>query len=325
MQASSGSGSIGAKFDLFDVFGSSFSGSQSSSSSALNSLATASKNVFSLKEIQYALQQETIESEWTGQKWLPKSFDVYKLVDIADRLQVAIIVKQLIADKSSGAIIRTVNTMNKPIVVTSGSSALTGVVQMYTSSELPPAPWLLCDGSAISRISFQRLFSVIRTRYGPGDNRTTFNLPDFRGRVALGVDPSQLRVQQPTVLGSTGGKALHQLTVDELPSHTHSKGTLSTSAADNHNHNLNDPSHNHGSQTGDGPMGGSGRGMSSGGGSNDYARHTHSIPSGTTGIGIDPVGDHAHELNGVTGSVGNNTSFITISPYQTVSYIINSN
>lgn len=51
-----------------------------------------------------------------------------------------------------------------------------------------PTGWLLCDGSAVSRANFSRLFSAIGTIYGSGDGATTFNLPDLRGRVPTGRD-----------------------------------------------------------------------------------------------------------------------------------------
>jgi phage-related tail fiber protein len=41
---------------------------------------------------------------------------------------------------------------------------------------------LECDGSAVSRTTYARLFAAIGTRYGAGDGVTTFNLPDYRGR-----------------------------------------------------------------------------------------------------------------------------------------------
>lgn len=52
----------------------------------------------------------------------------------------------------------------------------------------PPTGWLLCDGSAVSRTgSNAPLFAAIGTTYGVGDGTTTFNLPDFRGRMPVGV------------------------------------------------------------------------------------------------------------------------------------------
>lgn len=51
-----------------------------------------------------------------------------------------------------------------------------------------PANWLICDGSAISRVTYADLFSVIGTSFGSGDGSTTFNLPDLRSKVPLGKD-----------------------------------------------------------------------------------------------------------------------------------------
>lgn len=62
-----------------------------------------------------------------------------------------------------------------------------GAVQPYAGSAAP-AGWLLCDGTAVSRVAFSALFAVIGTRFGYGDNSTTFNTPDFRGRFLRGVD-----------------------------------------------------------------------------------------------------------------------------------------
>ncbi|MEM7184669.1 MAG: phage tail protein [Spirochaetota bacterium] len=44
----------------------------------------------------------------------------------------------------------------------------------------PPSGWLICDGSAISRNSYENLFSIIGTIWGDGDGNTTFNIPDAR-------------------------------------------------------------------------------------------------------------------------------------------------
>lgn len=63
----------------------------------------------------------------------------------------------------------------------------TGVVVAYTGSTAPDN-WLLCDGSAVSRTTYNELFSLIGTIYGSGDGSTTFNLPDLRGRTIFGKD-----------------------------------------------------------------------------------------------------------------------------------------
>lgn len=53
-----------------------------------------------------------------------------------------------------------------------------------------PYGFLLCDGSAISRSTYANLFSIITTNHGYGDNSTTFNIPDYRGRFLRMVDYS---------------------------------------------------------------------------------------------------------------------------------------
>jgi len=54
----------------------------------------------------------------------------------------------------------------------------TGCVQAFAGQNTPTG-WLLCDGSAISRVQYNKLFSVIGTSYGAGDGSTTFNVPNL--------------------------------------------------------------------------------------------------------------------------------------------------
>jgi microcystin-dependent protein len=67
------------------------------------------------------------------------------------------------------------------------SGELPGAVKDYGSGTLPFG-FLICDGSAVSRITYARLFSYIGISYGPGDGSTTFNLPDLRGFFTRGWD-----------------------------------------------------------------------------------------------------------------------------------------
>lgn len=62
-----------------------------------------------------------------------------------------------------------------------------GMLAPYAGSTAPDG-WLLCAGQAVSRTTYAGLFSVISTIYGAGDNSTTFNIPDLRGRGAVGKD-----------------------------------------------------------------------------------------------------------------------------------------
>ena len=64
-----------------------------------------------------------------------------------------------------------------------------GTVQMFAGNTIP-AGWLLCDGSAVSRTDYAKLFSAIGTTWGTGDGSTTFNLPNSIGRFAEGAATS---------------------------------------------------------------------------------------------------------------------------------------
>lgn len=70
-----------------------------------------------------------------------------------------------------------------------------GVIYPFTGEygenyENVPDGYLACDGRAISRTEYATLFSVIGTKYGNGDEITTFNLPDLREAVMVGAGQS---------------------------------------------------------------------------------------------------------------------------------------
>ena len=70
-----------------------------------------------------------------------------------------------------------------------GSEVPAGIMQMFAGNTIP-AGWLLCDGSAVSRTDYAKLFSAIGTTWGAGDGSTTFNLPNSIGRFAEGAATS---------------------------------------------------------------------------------------------------------------------------------------
>lgn len=98
----------------------------------------------------------------------------------------------------------------------SGDTFPIGAISEYAGATAP-TNWLICDGSAISRTTYADLFNVIGTRYGTGDGSTTFNLPDLRGRVSVGLDSNDTDFN---TLGKTGGEKTHTLTIAEMPKHT---------------------------------------------------------------------------------------------------------
>lgn len=66
-----------------------------------------------------------------------------------------------------------------------GSYAMAGEVKAFAGNSTP-AGWLLCDGSAVSRTTYARLFEVIGTTYGSGDGSNTFNLPNLTDKFIQG-------------------------------------------------------------------------------------------------------------------------------------------
>src|SRR3954453_24084155 len=73
--------------------------------------------------------------------------------------------------------------------------------------------WAQCNGQLLPINQNQALFSLLGTMYG-GDGRTTFALPDLRGRTPIHVGPS-------TTQGARFGEEAHTLVQSEMPAHTH--------------------------------------------------------------------------------------------------------
>jgi microcystin-dependent protein len=179
----------------------------------------------------------------------------------------------------------------------------------------PAGQWLLCDGSAVNRFTYQDLFGVIGTTFGSGNGINTFNLPDFRTRFPLGSNSNPL---------VSGGNPTHTLTVAELPSHNHDQGSLVTLTNGAHSHSITDPGHNHGGSTGlaaysagSDPMA-----ATSGGHGDDSGVHSHSIATDFTGISVQSNGNHVHTISGSTGSSGSGQAINMMPPYQIINYII---
>lgn len=103
----------------------------------------------------------------------------------------------------------------------------TGFMVAYAGGSAPIG-WLLCDGSAVSRATYAALFALIATTYGVGNGSTTFNLPDLRGRTAIGSGTGSGLTAR--TLAQTMGEENHQLSTAELPAHTHTLQKTGTTA-----------------------------------------------------------------------------------------------
>ena len=98
--------------------------------------------------------------------------------------------------------------------VDSAGKARAGFIYPLAGATVPEG-FLLCDGAAYSRTEYPELFAAIGTMYGDGDGATTFNVPDLVERVPAGAGRKH-------VAGEKLGEETHKLTVEEIPSHSHS-------------------------------------------------------------------------------------------------------
>ncbi len=92
-----------------------------------------------------------------------------------------------------------------------------GEIRMFAGN-FAPRDWALCAGQLLPIAQNTALFSILGTTYG-GDGRTTFGVPDLRGRVPVGEGqgPGLADVR----LGERGGSEDVTLAANQMPSHTH--------------------------------------------------------------------------------------------------------
>ena len=97
------------------------------------------------------------------------------------------------------------------------SEPFVGEIRMFAGN-FAPRGWAFCDGQLLAVSQNDALFSLLGTIYG-GDGRTTFGLPDMRGRIPIhaGTGPGL----SPRSLGAKFGTEQETLTVNQMPSHTH--------------------------------------------------------------------------------------------------------
>ncbi|WP_100405647.1 phage tail protein [Bacillus solitudinis] len=100
-----------------------------------------------------------------------------------------------------------------------------GEIRLFAGN-YAPRDWAFCEGQLLAISQNTALFSILGTTYG-GDGKTTFALPDLRGRTSM--HQGQGTGLTPRVLGAAGGETTVTLNQAEIPSHNHSANSNSTS------------------------------------------------------------------------------------------------
>ncbi|WP_137938023.1 tail fiber protein [Chitinivorax sp. B] len=99
-----------------------------------------------------------------------------------------------------------------------------------------PVGWQFCNGQLLQVNSNAALFSLIGNTYG-GDGRTTFALPDLRGRVPLGVGQGQGLPTNYQLAGKGGAESV-TLSQAQLPAHNH---TIALNAGTDNSNGITNP------------------------------------------------------------------------------------
>jgi microcystin-dependent protein len=159
-----------------------------------------------------------------------------------------------------------------------------GEIKMWPTASAPTG-YLLCDGSSVSTTTYATLFAVVG--YTFGGSGASFTLPDYRGKMPIGVSGSY-------ALASTGGAATTTLITANLPSHTHS---------------ITDPGHDHDAITQTSGSSSSGAQYTNSFAGSVNTTSTLMIQTATTGITA-------------TNATGSGTAATTISPYLAINFII---
>lgn len=184
------------------------------------------------------------------------------------------------------------------------NAPLVGTVQMYAGTTAPNG-WLKCDGSAVSRTTYAKLFAVIGTTYGAGDGSTTFNLPNFCGRTPIGVGESNATGHTAHTRGQMGGSE-----DAVIPYHKHDVAQVNITSSGGHTHTITTKYRANYLQSGTNRDSVNGGGTSTSTGIDTIAAntgtHTHSVPAHDT--------DYVGTSGNVTGA--------NMMPYLGINFII---
>lgn len=172
-----------------------------------------------------------------------------------------------------------------------------------------PLGWVLCDGSTLAIAQNQALFSLLGTKFG-GDGRTTFGVPDLRGRAILGYGAATAKTSA-VAWGEVNGSENVTLVVNNMPSHSHpivnGNGTNGTAKVTTTINTINNTSTSNESDNGSNALGTSG-----------------TMPSifREFSDGTDRIGGVSSSITGTTGASGANSPVSLRNPYLGLTYCI---
>lgn len=95
-----------------------------------------------------------------------------------------------------------------------------------------PKDWALCNGQVIQISQNGALFALIGTQFG-GDGRSTFNLPDLRGRTPIGEGALRSEPGRLFQAGEQYGVENVTLSIAEMAGHSHGVQATTTEAINN--------------------------------------------------------------------------------------------
>jgi microcystin-dependent protein len=163
------------------------------------------------------------------------------------------------------------------------SDPFVGEIRMFAGN-FAPRNFAFCDGQLVAISQNNALFSLFGTIYG-GDGRTTFGLPDLRGRVPLhmGTGPGL----SPRPIGQKGGSETVALSAANLPAHGHSLSASTSPATE--------------------------------------SRPEGNVPAGDTAVDVyqDSAGaTHLSSTSATAATTGGGTAHPNVQPFLCISYIV---
>ena len=131
---------------------------------------------------------------------------------------------------------------NGKVIDETYSTILVGEVKMYAGSTAP-AGYLWCNGQAVSRTTYAKLFAAIGTRWGSGNGSTTFNVPDFRKRFPEGANSGSevgqtVQAGLPNITGSFGNCEEQSSVISGAFTRTQTQGGADADEPENHGYNI---------------------------------------------------------------------------------------